>query len=515
MSKLVISAALALAATTMLAGTPALAQKSKDTVRSSSLEPISIVDRIFNAQPSTTLMTSVIQDPLIAYDPVERQFKPALAKSWKLIDDATIEVELRDDIVFHDGSKFDADDVVDIVNLVIDPAVKFRFKENRYGFLKGIEKIGPHKVRVMAKGPTATLVYRLSNNLLMVPGDKLVAQKENFGRNPVGTGPYRVTQVDSTKGVVMVKYDKFQLAAPYRPAAKIGRVEIASTPDMQTQTARLMTGEQDLMFNVNVDQAVELAKNPQFKLFVNDVPSFSYIQFDVANRSGINVLKDQRVRQAISMAINRQKMKENLLPKEAADIPMPSGACHPWLIACKYSAKLPDYNPQRAKVLLREAGLDGGFDINLTAWGAVKDVATAVSGDLRAIGIRANVDYVTYAVYTKKRQDGQLQVLISYYDNGGAQPDAEGTINFFYLPSERDYFQDGELHGLAKQAMSQTDVNQRSATYQKVFDTTVQKNYLMPLLPVPSIVIHNKDLVIEPNQKSPEGFYYNYLRWAN
>jgi hypothetical protein len=58
------------------------------------------------------------------------------------------------------------------------------------------------------------------------------------------------------------------------------------------------------------------------------------------------------------------------------------------------------------------------------------------------------------------------------------------------------------------------DMKQRAATYQKIFDTAVEKNYLMPLLPVPSIVVHTKDLVVETNQKSPEVFYYNYLHWA-
>jgi len=268
------------------------------------------------------------------------------------------------------------------------------------------------------------------------------------------------------------------------------------------------------MFNVNVDQAQDMAKNPQFKLYVVDVPSFSYLQFDAANRSGVGVLKDLRVRQAMAMAINRQKIKENLLPKEAQNITLPDGLCDKALFACKYSQKVPEYNPAKAKELLKEAGQEGGFDVTLTGWGAVKDTITAVAGDLRAIGIRAKENYVTYASYTKMRQEGQFQGLISYYDNAGSQPDAESTMDFFYLPSERDYFQDKELHDLNAAAHSITDDAKRADAYAKILDLAVQRMYLMPLLKVPSIVIYNKDIVLEGGHKSPEGYWYNYISWA-
>jgi peptide/nickel transport system substrate-binding protein len=268
------------------------------------------------------------------------------------------------------------------------------------------------------------------------------------------------------------------------------------------------------MFNVNVDQAADMVKNPQFKLFVVDVPSFSYLQFDAANRSGIGVLRDQRVRMAMAMAINRQKIKENLMPKEAQNIPLPDGLCEKALVACKYTAKLPDYNPAKAKELLKEAGQEGGFDVTLTGWGAVKDLITAVAGDLRAVGIRAKENYVNYATYTKQRQEGQFQGLISYYDNAGSQPDVESTVDFFYLPSERDYFQDKTLHELAAEAHGVTDVEKRADIYAKIFDAAVQKMYVMPLLQVPSIVVYNKDIVLEGGHKSPEGYWFNYISWA-
>ena len=513
MSKLLKGAALGVAVSAVLSVSPAFAQKSKDTLRSVSFEPISILDDVFNAQPSSRQITQAIFDQLAQFDWQQKKWVPSIAKSWKFIDDKTVEFELRDDVKYHNGEKMTADDWVAKFKLLIDPSIKFRFKEARYGFISGVEKMGPYTFRVHSAEPNGTLLTRTAN-VQAYPAKQFLDQKEAFGKAPIGTGPYRAAQVDATKGVVLVKNDAFNLEGPARPKARIGRIEIASMPDQQTQIARMMVNEQDFMFNVNVDTAQNMVKNPQFKLFVTEVPSFSYLQFDVANRSGIGILRDERVREAISHAINRQKIKENLLPKEAQSIPLPAGPCDTALIACKYSAKLPDYDPAKAKALLKEAGYENGFDITLTGWGAVKDLLTAVAGDLRAVGIRAKESYVTYATYTKQRQEGQFQGLISYYDNAGSQPDAENTVDFFYLPSERDYFQDGELHKLASDAHAITDTDKRALQYQKIFDKAVSKNYLMPLLKVPSIVVYNKDIVLEGGHKSPEGYWYNYISWA-
>ncbi|MCD6074420.1 MAG: hypothetical protein K0Q70_1303, partial [Rhodospirillales bacterium] len=313
----------------VLSSASVFAQKSKDNLRAVTLEPISTLDDTFNALPLLRQVNEAIYEQPANFD--------WSAGKW----------ELRDDIVFHNGMKYTADDFVAKFNLLIDPTVKFRFKESRYGFMESVEKVGPHTVRVRAIGPTATLLARTAT-IDQVPGKIFVEQKDSFGRNPISAGPYRLVSMDSAKGVVLERFDGFKTDGPARAKGKIKRIEIASMPDTQTQLARMLVNEQDFMFNVNVDQAQDITKNKDFKLFVTDVPSFSYLQFDVANRSGVGVLRDQKVRQAMSMAINRQKIKEFLLPKEAQNIPLPDGLCEKVLVACKYSAKLPTYDPAKA-----------------------------------------------------------------------------------------------------------------------------------------------------------------------
>lgn len=509
-----LAAGAAMAGLALAAG-PAMAQKSKDTLRAISEQPISLVDRIYNAQPATTLMSSVIFDSLVEYDSVHRKFMPALAKSWKRINATTLEFKLRDDIKFHDGSKFDADDVVFTINWVVDPTKHFRFKASRYAWLKGAEKIDQYTVRVYSKGPYAPALSRLGANLLIYPSDTFSKTGPDFGKHPIGTGPYKVTQVDPNKGVVMVKFDGFRMASAWRPAGKIGKIVVQPVADRQTQIARMMVGDQDFMYHVPTDQAEAMGKDPRFKVYIGDTISFSYLQFDTANRSGIGVFKDQRVRRAVSEAINREAIKKALFPKQAQHVPLPDGMCHKWLSGCDYSAKPPEYNPKDAIKLLKEAGYANGFNVELTSWGPLKAVAEAITGDLRKVGIRAKVDHVVYGTYSKKRKNGQLQALVSFWDNGGAQPDIETTLGFFYSPGDRDYVQDPVLHEAAKKSQTMFDPTERTAYLKEhVFNRVIEKNYFMPLIAQPAVIVHTKDLVLKGGHKSPEGFLYNYMEWA-
>jgi len=496
--------------------TPSAAQKAKDTLRAASLEAVSIVDPVTNVQSGAGPINRAIQDALVTYDWDTKKYIPLLATAWRLIDDTTIEFDLREDVTFHDGSKFDADDVVDVFNYLNQSSVHFLFKSSTFGGLKNAEKVGPYKVRFHAQRPLATLLSQTGESYRIYPSDKYVGNKDTFGRTPIGTGPYRAIQVDPAKGVILEKYAGFRHGNRARPAARIGRIDIQPIPDMQTQVANMMIGKLDIMYGVDPDVAANVLKNPDLKLDVADVTTVTYLQFDVANRSGINVFKDQRVRQAVSMAIDRDTIKANLLPKEAQYLPQLDGICHPALLACVSNAKPPEYNPAKARELLAAAGLKDGFDLTISTFGPTKDLTTAVAGNLRAVNIRASVENLTYTAYSKKRGDGRLQSLIAFYANGAGQSDAQRTIDFFFQPGERDYFHDESFFKMAEEAGSIVDIDKRTKLYQKMFEGLINKNYVMPLIPVAGSC--------DPSQRSRGRarstqfgrlYQYNQLRWAD
>jgi len=514
MYKLTILTLAAAGVSVLALGGAAEAQKSKDTVRVALHQPIRLIDAIHNPNPESNLLDRVVMDSLLAYDTVNRRVAPQLAESWKQLDDRTIELKLRQGVKFHDGSALDADDVMYTFDYVMDPKNNFLFKESRFGHIDKVEKVDQWTVRVRTKDVIATGLTRLTSTPPILPSEAhgKLENKAEFGRRPIGTGPYKFASLENNN-LVLVKNPDYNWGGT-EPAGKIGRLEVGSIPDAQTQIAKLMVDELDLVFHLDFEQAKSLEGNPKVKISTAPSISFSYIYFDVADRSGIKVFKDKRVREALLHGIDRQAMRRAFLPKEFADQPPMDGLCHTWHIGCVYSEKPPTYDPARAKQLLAEAGLANGFDLQLLTWGQSRPVAEAVAGDLRKIGIRASVDAGTVNVFQKKRGDGQAQTMVTLWDNGGGQPDVDNTTQFFYAPSSRNYSADPELERWTEEGQQTLDVKKREEIYRKLFDKVTRERYGMPLVELPAINVHNKDLVIEGGHTKPEGFMFNRLSWT-
>src|SRR5579862_3978566 len=146
--------ALGLVSLLLLAG-PAAAGRSDDTLRIAVTDWWSTLDPYQFPLDEAAVFYKTIYEGLVGYDERAHKFVPRLAKSWKRVDDRTLEFELRDDVKFHNGDKFDADDVIGTINYITDPNVPIRFKD-LYSFVEKVEKVGPYTIRITAKKPFAT-----------------------------------------------------------------------------------------------------------------------------------------------------------------------------------------------------------------------------------------------------------------------------------------------------------------------------------------------------------------------
>lgn len=495
----------------------AAADKAHDTLRVAFDQPVRLIDAIHNPNPESDLVDRAVMDTLIAYDPATKSYKGQLAESWKQIDDTTLEVKLRQGVKFSDGTEMDADDVIYSLNYASDPNVNFLFKDARFGWFDHAEKIDRYTVRIHAKEPTGIILARLWSGPPILPSHihSKLADKSAFGRHPIGTGPYKVDSFDPATGNIVLTKNPYYNWGGYEPAGRIGRIEIETIPDAQSQLAKVMVNDLDLVFNVDYEQAQAVtAANPNYKIFVAPTISFSYILFDAADRSGIHVFKDKRVREALLRAIDRDAMRKALLPPEIAAKPPLEAMCHPAHIACAWSEKPVSYDPAKAKALLAEAGLADGFDLQLLTWGQARVIAEAVAGDLRKIGIRATVNAATVNVFQTERGEGKAQAQVTLWDNGGGAPDIDNTATFFYLPGSRNYTNDPELTRLTEAGSRELDLQKRIAIYTKLFDRVTEERYAMPLVELPAILVQSKDLVIDSNHTKPEGFLFNRLAWT-
>jgi peptide/nickel transport system substrate-binding protein len=496
---------------------PACADKAHDTLRVAFDQPVRVIDALYNPNPEANLVDRAVMDNLISYDVATKSYRGQVAESWTQIDPTTLEIKLRHGIKFTDGTELDADDVIYSFNFAIDPNVNFLFKDSRFGWIDRVEKIDRYTVRVHSKDPTAIMLARLWSGPPILPAHihSQLADKTDFGRKPVGTGPYKVESFDPATGAAVLVKNPLYNWGGYEPPAKIGRIEIEPIPDAQTRLAKIMVGDLDLIFNADYDDAKNVAsQNPAYTVFVAPTISFSYILFDAADRSGIHVFKDKRVREAMLRAIDRDALRKALLPPEFSSQPAMAAMCHPAHFACAWSEQPVSYDPARAKALLAEAGLADGFDLELMTWGQAKTIAEAVAGDLRKIGVRATVNAATVNVFQKARGDGKAQTQVTLWDNGGGAPDVDNTAAFFFLPGSRNYNNDADLTQWTADGSHEMDPAKRTAIYRRLFDKVTDERYAMPLVELPAVLVQSKDLVVDTNHLKPEGFLFNRLSWT-
>ena len=493
------------------------AQKAKDTLRVAVTDSIAGVDALYFAGFDGFITNKIVQDTLVYWDTVDKKMKPQLATEWKRVDADTLEFKLRPGVKFHNGQDFTADDVVYTFQHAIDPKYKFRLKE-RYGFIKSVEKLDKFTVRLNLNKGSGVDLINLSSYPPILPG-ALHAKYDNkadFARETVGTGAYRMTALDS----VGVAYQKSPLYTwgGSRPAGRIGKISLTPIGDKQTQIAKVLVGELDMIFDVELDQAKRLVEmNQDYRVHVSPTAGFFFLNFDSANRSGTSPFADKRLREAVLAALDLKTFRATYVPKMEPDQVL-SSFCHPVLDPCTPAPeqKLPEYDPARAKQLLAEAGYGAkGLDVEILTWSPSKVIAEAVSGELRKVGIRATVNSVARNVFTKLRGDGKAVLQVTIWDNGG-EPDISGTANYFFgrdIP--QNYVQRADLADLVDAGRAEIDPEKRRQIYDKLFGIANAERYIAPLIPAPSLIVHTKDLAID---NIPiiyaQGFAFNQMGWV-
>ena len=503
-----------LTACLIVAASAAAGQKSKDTLRTAFQNPIETIDLYLEPGPENALLTRTISDGLVFFDERKGEFRPLLAKAWRQPDPLVYEFDLRTDVAWHDSQPFTADDVVYTVNWLIDPKSKYRNPAD-FAWIDRIEKLSADRVRIAAKEPFAPALVRAAYSLLIYPAHihAKLKEKSDFGRAPVGTGPYKLTQVDKNKGIVAERFERFAHGGDYKLKTNVGRWHILPMGDPGTQTAQMMVGALDYVRGIDLDQAKDLAKAMGGQTTSAYGLNYTYALFDTRGRPGAEALKDERVRRAILMAIDRKEIMA--LYGAAGDAPLVGGLCFKAHQGCGYTAELPPYDPAAAKRLLAEAGHANGLDLEITTYvGLVADVGKVVAGQLRQIGINASIDAKTLATARKKVMDGKVQMLVGGWSQGGL-PDPQGTVRQFVRPTADpdDSFGDEELAALAADVNRIVDDTKRRQQVARVLDRLTEKAYVVPLVSSPTTFVHSADVVIERGSLNPYGADMKDIRW--
>jgi len=339
---------------------------------------------------------------------------PALAKSWQIGPNwAYIDFFLRDNVKFHNGAPVTAEDV------------KYSIEEHRNSkrwilghyfrtYLKNVEALGPHHVRINMNKPFHGLLGRLWWGTGIFPKEYRERMgKKGFRNNPVGAGPFKWTGDWKQNRYFTVE----AVENHYRHTPAIKTLKIIYVPEAATRLAMLKAGEGDIVALHSFHRPV-VQSDPKLRLLSNDYQSgSSLIYLDLAFPDDPSPLHNEKVRDAISLAIDRKKICEKIL----------FGGAKPWgsvltpvTIGFDPKEAVPDpYDPERAKKLLVKAGYPNGFEIvyNLTA--GQKYYVEAIASNLTDIGIKVKfnvLEFATYHTFFHKKKLRGLDTRITWYN---------------------------------------------------------------------------------------------------
>ncbi|WP_235964827.1 ABC transporter substrate-binding protein [Caenimonas soli] len=452
------------------------------------------------------MLARLIYDCLLSKDQATNQFKPELASSYKIVDDKTIDFDIRKGVKFHDGTALTAEDVVYTLNLVSSKDYNARYQV-AVDWIEKAEKTGDYSVRLHMKRPFAAALEMLAGNLPIYP--KAYYSKvgaEGMAVKPIGTGPYKATEV--VPGTSM----KFERFADYYDGSPKGKPSIATInvrilPEANTQYAELASGRLDWIWRMPVDAAEKLKRLPNVVVDSTPIMRFEYIAFNPAFNDRKSPVADVNVRKAISMAINREPIRGAFYGSGAALL---RAACSPAQFGCAKDVTTYPYDPKAARELLAKAGYPNGVTVEATSILPNPAVNAAIAASFKESGVNLKIAVATYSSALSDWRAGKLQMLIATWGSYGIGDVSLSTSQFFSGNAD-DPFKDPKVIPLLKAADSSTNRSDREAKYRTALQQIAEQAYWVPLWSYSIYSAHHKDLQVTIN---PDEFVqFQAARW--
>ncbi|MFC7738228.1 ABC transporter substrate-binding protein [Roseomonas sp. GCM10028921] len=497
------------AAVAMLSGLlaqPAQAAPSDNTLRwASDSEPANIIP-YQNTVREGVVMGFLIWDAPTYRDPKTGDYIPHLAESVRMVDDTTIELRMREGIVAHNGETVDAQDVADTVNTMLDPANRI-VNFQRITWLSGAEVVDARTVRLRMKEPYGPWQEYLTNVVIM-PSEYLNrVGLDGMAREPVGTGPYRVTELAPGRQTTLQRFDRYFGGAKGQPA--IERLIFRRIPEANTRMAELLTGGLDWIWRVQPDQARNLRSRRNLTIASGETVRIVYMAMDAGGRTGRenNPMTDVRVRRAISHAIDRPGIVRNLVGEGSNVLHTP---CHPEQFGCTQEGIARyEYDPAKARALLAEAGYASGFEVSLQAY---RDRAwvEAVIGQLRAVGIRARLDWVQADTFSSDVRDGKVRMNLGAWGSTSLY-DVAAITSYFFRNTPNDMARDSEVASLLERGDRSTNAEVRKEAYAQAIRRITDQAYWLPMWTYPLTYAFSSHLEFEPSADEVPRFFL--ARW--
>jgi peptide/nickel transport system substrate-binding protein len=370
---------------------------------------VSGIDPRVDASSELGIPLTGVYDTLV-YQDVDGRFVPGLAERWTVSDDGLVYTfYLRRNVVFHDGTPFNAEAVQFNLNRITAPETQSRKAKGLLGPYDHTEVVDDHTVRVHFTEPYAPFLDSASQVYLGMASPTAVERwGAEYSLHQVGTGPFALQEFVPKDHLTLVRNPDYAWAPEvyeHTGPAYLDEVEFRFYPEPATRALALESGEAHVMGEVPPQDAQRLQADPGFRLLEVPIPGQPLQFFLNTERAPTD---DVRVRQAILHAVDRQTMVATIFRDY-------SPAAHGPLAAVTrgYDPMVEEYyphDPSRAGALLEEAGwpdIDGDgirnrggnplqLDLVLMSWGNLPEVGQMLQAQLRAVGVAVDSQVLAF-----------------------------------------------------------------------------------------------------------------------
>ncbi|MFD1031708.1 glutathione ABC transporter substrate-binding protein [Metaplanococcus flavidus] len=424
-----------------------------------------------------------IYETLITLD-ADGNPQPNLATEWSQVDDTTWEFMIREGVTFHDGSELNAEVVKANFDRLMDPDIGSQ-GASIVSAIESVEVTGDYTVQVKLQFAFAPILNHLAhNNTALMSSEVIQADAEGvesgdevdqyINSNPIGTGPFMFEAYTPGDQITLMRNEDYWNEAP-----DLESITFRTIPETGTRLAELETGAVHIVDAIEADNINRVEEIENASVLQQSSTSLNFIAYNTQ----VEPLNDERVRRAISMAIDKSQIIDGIYG--GTSIPA-TGPIPPGVLGYDDSIEGLDFDVEGAKALLEEAGYGDGFEISLKTNSDNSqrmNMATYVESALSSLNITVKIEAMEFGAFIEDAASGQTEMFIL----GWSTPTMDGDYSTYQLfhsdnhgmAGNMTFFDDAEVDEILDEARREGDLDTRVQLYSEASEMLIQKSPMM------------------------------------
>jgi len=465
---------------------------------------------ILATDSSSSEIAGFIFNGLIKYDKDSSTIIGDLANSFHYENNTTLIFELKKNVKWHDGKEFTAKDVLFTYQTLVSPNIVSPYSAN-FRFVQEVQILSKYKIKVIYKKPYFKALETWMMGILpehILKDDKNIMNSK-FNTNPIGTGAYKLHQLEHSKNIILVANDNYFMGRP-----KIDRISFHVIADPMTRFLMLKSSSLDIgsVEPMQYERQLNDKFFKDFNVYEEISHSYTYLGFNLRR----DKFKNPKVRLALSLAIDREELVEILFFKHAK---VCTGPFLPATKAFNVDVKAPTQDIVKAKQLLKEAGYDENnpftFEIVTSNSSSIRPYAVQIlQHQLKKAGVIVNIRVMEWQAFLN------MVVFPHDFDSillGWGLSSTPDPYLFWHTDSDKKGgfnlvgYNNPIMDEMIDKSQSMVDREELSKLWKEMFKIIVDDNpYLFLYIPN-SITSVNKNIKnIEP---SLSGIWHNHILW--